>query len=77
MEYFNIKRSLFIVPSEKCYVEFKKIDKFMVLLEKSDVGKKQPHAKFCQHFFAICWHYFFQSTLCQQSHLFSFQKQFQ
>lgn len=46
MEYFNIKRSLFIVPSEKCYVEFKKIDKFMVLLEKSDVGKIIKHVKF-------------------------------
>lgn len=46
MEYFNIKRSLFIVPSEKCYVEFKKIDKFTVLLEKSDVGKIIKHVKF-------------------------------
>lgn len=39
MKYFNIKRPLFIVPSEKCYVKFEKIDKFMNLLEKSGVGK--------------------------------------
>ena len=39
MEYFNIKRSLFIVPSEKCNAEFEKIDKFMCFLENSGVGK--------------------------------------
>ncbi len=39
MEYFSIKRSIFIVPSEKCNVEFKKIDKYIDLLEKSGVGK--------------------------------------
>ena len=38
MEYFNTKRSLFIVPSEKCNVEFEKIDKFMCFLENSGVG---------------------------------------
>ena len=27
------------MPSEKCSVEFEKIDKFMILLEKSGVGK--------------------------------------
>lgn len=39
MGYFNIKRAFFIVPSEKCYVEFEKIDKFILLLENSGVGK--------------------------------------
>ena len=39
MDYFSIKRPIFIVPSEKCSVEFEKIDKFMILLEKSGVGK--------------------------------------
>ena len=39
MGYFNIKRSLFIVPSEKCNIEFEKIDKFMLFLENSGVGK--------------------------------------
>ena len=39
MEYFNIKRSLFIVPSEKCNAEFEKIDKFMCFLENPGVGK--------------------------------------
>ena len=39
MNYFSIKRPIFIVPSEKCNVEFEKIDKFMILLEKSGVGK--------------------------------------
>lgn len=46
MEYFIIKRSLFIVPSKKCSVEFEKIDKFMNLLEKSDVGKIINSVKF-------------------------------
>ena len=39
MKYFNIKRPLFIVPSEKCTVEFEKIDKFMLMLENSGVEK--------------------------------------
>ena len=39
MEYFNIKRPLFIVPSEKCSEEFEKIDKFMNLLDKSGIEK--------------------------------------
>ncbi len=39
MEYFSIKRSFFIVPSQKSNVEFEKIDKFMDLLEKSRVWK--------------------------------------
>ena len=45
MEYFNIKRPLFIVPSEKCIAEFEKIDKFMNLLEKSGVGKIIEYVK--------------------------------
>lgn len=45
MGYFNIKRPIFIVPSEKCYVEFEKIDKFMNLLEKSGVGKIIEYVK--------------------------------
>ena len=39
MKYFSIKRSLFIVPNEKCYEIFEKIDKFMLFLENSGVGK--------------------------------------
>lgn len=45
MEYFSIKRPLFIVPSEKCNVEFEKIDKFMNLLDKSRVGKIIEYVK--------------------------------
>lgn len=45
MEYFIIKRPIFIVPSEKCNVEFEKIDKFMNLLEKSGVGKIIEYVK--------------------------------
>ena len=39
MEYFTIKKPLFLVPTQDCYREFEKIDKFMTLLEKSGVGK--------------------------------------
>lgn len=39
MKYFSIKRTFFIAPSQKCNEEFKKIDKFMNLLENSGVGK--------------------------------------
>lgn len=39
MGYFNIKRPIFIVPSEKCNVEFDKIDKFMIFLDNSGIGK--------------------------------------
>lgn len=39
MKYFSIKRAFFIVFSEKCCVECKKIDKYMELLEKSGVGE--------------------------------------
>ena len=39
MNYFSIKRPLFIVPSKKCYENFEKIDKFMNLLENSGVWK--------------------------------------
>ena len=39
MSYFSIKRPIFIVPSEKCNVELEKIDKFIIFLEKSGVGK--------------------------------------
>ena len=46
MEYFNIKRSLFIVPTKNCYVEFEKIDKFMLFLENSGVGKIIESVKF-------------------------------
>ena len=45
MEYFSIKRPLCIVPSEKCNVEFEKIDKFMNLLEKSGVWKILKYVK--------------------------------
>lgn len=46
MEYFSIKRAIFIVPSEKCNVEFEKIDKFMIFLEKSGVGQIIKYVKF-------------------------------
>ena len=46
MDYFSIKRPIFIVPSEKCSVEFEKIDKFMILLEKSSVGKIIEYVKY-------------------------------
>ncbi len=39
MEYFTIKRPLFLVPSNICYEEFEKIDKFMKFLEESKVSK--------------------------------------
>lgn len=39
MEYFTIKKELFLVPSNDCYEEFKKIDKFMAILKKSGIEK--------------------------------------
>ena len=39
MNYFTIKRELFLVPSNICNEEFEKIDKFLQILEKSGVGK--------------------------------------
>ena len=39
MDYFNIKRTIFIVPSTKCCEEYEKIDKFIELLNKSGIGK--------------------------------------
>ena len=39
MEYFNTKRPIFIVPSNKCCEEFDKIDKFLKILNKSGIGK--------------------------------------
>ena len=38
MNYFTIKRSIFIVPSKECYEEFDKIDKFISILNKSNIG---------------------------------------
>lgn len=38
MNYFTIKRAVFIVPSIKCNEEFKKIDKFLEILNKSGIG---------------------------------------
>ena len=46
MEYFSIKRPIFIVPSEKCCVEYEKINKFMILLEKSGVGNIIQYVKY-------------------------------
>ena len=46
MGYFNIKRPIFIVPSEKCNKEFEKIDKFMEFLENSGVGKIIENVKY-------------------------------
>ena len=39
MEYFTIKRFFFLVPSNDCVEEFKKIDKFIEILNKSGIGK--------------------------------------
>ena len=39
MDYFTIKSSFFLVSSTQCDEEFKKIDKFMKLLENSGVAK--------------------------------------
>ena len=39
MKYFSTKHALFVVPSNRCNEEFEKIDKFLELLEKSDIGK--------------------------------------
>lgn len=39
MNYFNIKRTIFIVPSNKCCEEYEKIDKFIEILNKSGIGK--------------------------------------
>ena len=38
MKYFTTKSNFFLVPSRKCDEEFRKIDEFLVLLEKSGVG---------------------------------------
>ena len=46
MEYFTIKRPLFLVPSNICYEEFEKIDKFMKFLEESRVGKIINNVKY-------------------------------
>ena len=39
MNYFNTKRPIFIVPSNKCYEEYEKIDKFIEILNKSGIAK--------------------------------------
>lgn len=39
MTYFTTKYSLFLVSSNDCCEEFQKIDKFLYILEKSDVGQ--------------------------------------
>lgn len=39
MNYFSTKRAIFIVPSNKCNEEFKKIDKYIELLNKSGIGE--------------------------------------
>ena len=39
MNYFTIKESIFIVPSIKCNEEFRKIDKYIELLNKSGIGQ--------------------------------------
>lgn len=38
MNYFTIKKSFFIVSSDKCSEEYEKIDKFMEILNKSGIG---------------------------------------
>ena len=39
MNYFNTKRPIFIVSSNKCYEEYEKIDKFIEILNKSGIAK--------------------------------------
>lgn len=39
MNYFTIKRSFFIVSSNKCCEEYEKIDRFIKILNKSEIGK--------------------------------------
>lgn len=39
MEYFTTNRPIFLVPSTDCCEEFEKIDKFLLILEKSGVWK--------------------------------------
>ena len=39
MEYFTIKNFIFLVPSNKCAEEFKKIDAFIKILNNSGIGK--------------------------------------
>lgn len=39
MSYFTIKKTIFLVYSNEVLEEFNKIDKFMLLLEKSNIGK--------------------------------------
>ncbi len=46
MEYFTIKRPLFLVPSTRCNEEFEKIDKFMKFLEKLEVEKIISNVKY-------------------------------
>ncbi len=46
MGYFNIKKTLFIVPSKNCNEDFEKIDKFMIFLENSGVGKIIANVKY-------------------------------
>ena len=39
MNYFTTKRAFFLVPSNRCIEEFDKIDNFLSILEKSNVGE--------------------------------------
>lgn len=39
MSYFTTKCCLFLVPSNTCHEEFKKIDVFLEILEESKVGE--------------------------------------
>ncbi len=49
MEYFSTKRFIFIVPSQQCDEELEKIDKFVKILNKSEIGnliiKEQNRSK--------------------------------
>lgn len=38
MNYFTTNRTIFLVPSNKCYEEFEKIDKYILILNKSGIG---------------------------------------
>lgn len=46
MEYFTINRVFFLVPTNRCKEEFEKIDKFIRMLNDSEVGKILNNVKY-------------------------------
>lgn len=51
MNYFTIKSSIFLVPSSECDEEFRKIDKFLKILNKSRIGAIIEKEKNRDHIF--------------------------